>query len=317
MLESLGAKCNRYNSFPPQNLRRSQQRRLFLEVAFAFLALLSSTGVSHALNGTGLAQLGNYQNDYFTWYWGCDHPLAEDISGCRLQSAVESDASKSTILGADSNGDGIRDDVFNAITNSYLRKPNIKASSLAIARRYQRILSLKDSGDYTQINKAVAEINGYHDCIATAGGTDEDGIPKVIALQLNTAQRTRVYLSTLAEAYSVVDPSESIEVPACTTTTSGRKLSRKPTRTRSIYAKASKIDQRAVFFINGVSNTRNTATETIAALENSLDLSPIDLLYNKNHLLVQVFDLYIEKSGESGNHIFDTSAFWQMLTNTM
>jgi hypothetical protein len=53
-----------------------------------------------------------------------------------------------------------------------------------------------------------------------------------------------------------------------------------------------------LFFINGVLNNKEEARETKEKLEQMLNQKTVALEYNKNHMLGQLFDLWVHKVGE-------------------
>ena len=68
-----------------------------------------------------------------------------------------------------------------------------------------------------------------------------------------------------------------------------------------------------VFFINGVINTRKYAKETKKKLERMLNQKIVKLEYNKNHMLGQLFDLWVHKVGEIEVDKTGTIGFWQLV----
>jgi hypothetical protein len=231
---------------------------------------------------------------------------SEGIKGCRdsyipdprcLRAVKESEESKKTLLGTDADGDGIRDDIESAIDTQFTG--TIRTQTREMAKSYQKVLS--GTLNNKQINEQVAEIERLNACIRNTTADNADtGHRFITHKQLNTVDRTRTYLKRAAEAY---DAEGSPTFKDCDNSNS------KKTR----HKRKSNSEDLDIYFINGVRNSEEDAEDTKDKLEEVLDKSLEDPLYNKNNLLGQFFDVYVEKTGEVNVDKSGTGGFWNFI----
>ena len=233
------------------------------------------------------------------------------------QLIEEPAASRHRLLGFDADRDGIRDDIEKQIDAAFSGIVNHLTREMAIS--YQKILS--GALNNKQINQEVTEIERLNSCIRNATSSEaKTGHRFITHRQLNTIDRTRTYLQRTAEAYDTEGP------PAVKDCNSGNKNSttqlqrlempmfeswwRNSKAKRERRRLARKLTHTHLYFINGVMNNQREAKESKEKLRRLLYSTPITLLYNTNHLLLQFFDLWVHKSGEMIVDKGSTLRFW-------
>jgi hypothetical protein len=68
-----------------------------------------------------------------------------------------------------------------------------------------------------------------------------------------------------------------------------------------------------VYFINGVNTKEKDADESVKELQTLIKKNPVELLWNKNHTLKELLDLYVEKIGEVNVDKTDVPDFWNFV----
>jgi hypothetical protein len=103
------------------------------------------------------------------------------------------EAGKQTLLGIDSDGDGVRDDVQRYIALTYPDEPKVRAALTQFANQYQGLLPQADDRD-AAYNHAV-KLMRHLDCLVGIKGEDFIKIsPALRAVILNTRQRSLAYI---------------------------------------------------------------------------------------------------------------------------
>jgi len=114
----------------------------------------------------------------------------------------ESDESKATILGIDSDEDGVRDDVQEKIDFLYsYRNSYVHKKAREMARSYQEILS--DELSPGETIKRLSNISTAADCINKNGGDPNAGKHFLRSYQLSTYERARAFLRIAEHATQV------------------------------------------------------------------------------------------------------------------
>ena len=67
------------------------------------------------------------------------------------------------------------------------------------------------------------------------------------------------------------------------------------------------------YFINGVWNSKDKAEESQMELNTHLGKQSSKLLWNENDFLLDLYDVYIEKTGEVNNLEYKTTEWWGMI----
>ena len=196
-----------------------------------------------------------------------------------------------TLLGPDRNMNDIRDDIERAIDTHFTG--TIRTQTREMAKSYQKVLS--GTLNNKQINQQVAEIERLNTAIRDA--TDdkaETGYRFIAHRQLNTVDRTRTYLKRAAEAFDAERP------PLVNNSNNNSKES-------------SDLADYDIYFINGVMNSEDKANDSRKKLQEILNKDLKEPLYNKNHLLGQFFDIYVQKTGEERVDKTGTGGFWKFV----
>jgi hypothetical protein len=103
------------------------------------------------------------------------------------------EAGKQTLLGIDSDGDGVRDDVQRYIYLTYPNEPKVQAALIQFANQYQGLLPQADDRD-AAYNHAV-KLMQHLDCLVGIKGEDFIKIsPALRAVILNTKERSLAYI---------------------------------------------------------------------------------------------------------------------------
>ena len=236
-----------------------------------------------------------------------------------LKPTTEPNASKLRLLGFDSNRDGIRDDIERKIDAKFTG--SIRAQTRDMAKNYQKILS--GALSHKQINQHIAEIMRLDSCIHNAAlNRDDIGLDFITHRQLSTVERTKTYLQRAAGAYDAEGPpivkpcgnkaQNHIGLEAFIASTQGGVLLRNNSNARA-RLNPPNLNGYELFFINGVLNDKEKARETEKKLERMLDQKTVALAYNKNHMLGQLFDLWVHKTGEIEIDRTGTLGFWQLV----
>lgn len=219
-----------------------------------------------------------------------------------VYSPREAEESKKTLLGTDADGDGIRDDIESAIDAQFTG--TIKTQTREMAKSYQKVLSgtLNDK----QLNEQVAEIERLNACIRNETSDNaETGHRFITHRQLNTTARTRAYLTAARDAHYAEGPPDFKECGKSSQNKTRRKSSRK--------INAPDLSDYDVYFINGVNTNEENAKISKNKLQTLIKKNPVDLLWNQNHFILQLFDLYIEKTGEINIDNKGTKGFWDFI----
>lgn len=112
---------------------------------------------------------------------------------------VESDESIATILGIDSDEDGVRDDIQERIDLLYYYgNPYVHQKTREMARNYQELLS--DELSPGEAIKRLSSIATASDCININGGDPNAGSSFLMPYQLSTYQRSKAYLRIAGHA---------------------------------------------------------------------------------------------------------------------
>ena len=240
-----------------------------------------------------------------------------------LRSTKESEASKLRLLGFDLNRDGIRDDIERKINAKFTG--SIRTQTRGMAKHYQKILSGTLSNK--QINQRITEIESLNSCIHKASSNiDEKGLDFITHRQLSTVARTRAYLKAAAEAYDKAGPPKiqpcggqaktwghtRISWAVASSQGQGGGVLRSSSNARA-RLNPPKLNGYELLYINGVMNAKNEAEKTEKKLENMLHQKTVALEYNKNHMLGQLFDLWVHKTGEIEADKTGTIGFWQLV----
>jgi hypothetical protein len=240
---------------------------------------------------------------------------------CGPSKTREPDASKLRLLGFDSNRDGIRDDIERKINAIFTGR--IRTQTREMAKHYQKILSGTLSNK--QINQRITEIESLNSCIHKASSNiDEKGLDFITHRQLSTVARTRAYLKAAAEAYDKAGPPKIQPCGGQAKTKGHTHMSRAVASSQGTGMLSSSSNARArlnppnlngyeLLYINGVMNAKNEAEKTEKKLENMLHQKTVALEYNKNHMLGQLFDLWVHKVGELEADKTGTIGFWQLV----
>lgn len=244
-----------------------------------------------------------------------------------LKSTKEPHASKNTLLGIDSDRDGIRDDVKDSIEEKFGKNITVTNYTKDMAKRFQKILLGAPSNGGTlshkQVNQQVAKIKHLDACIQNKTNANGAGLQFLLPEQLNTVARTRAYLKAAAEAYDAEGPPvvedcgsstkslSSIKAFAATNNKGGGML--KGGSNNGVGIKKPNLNGYELFFINGVRNSEDQANESLDKLSGVLGIEPIKLEYNEDHLLGQLFDFWVHKVGESQVDKTGTLRFWLSL----
>ncbi len=232
-----------------------------------------------------------------------------------LKSTKEPDVSKLRLMGFDTNRDGIRDDIeikidakFTGIVRTHTRE---------MAKNYQKILS--GTLSHKQINRQITEIEHLDSCIRDAGSKNDDmGLRFITYRQLSTVDRTRTYLQRAAEAYDAEGPPTVKDCGNAKKNSSRKNLLMASTKGGGMARGSSKSNSKDlkdydIYFINGVMNNEGDAKKSRNKLQKILNKDFKEPLYNKNHLLSQFFDVYVEKTGEERIDKTGTGGFWRFI----
>jgi hypothetical protein len=247
-----------------------------------------------------------------------------------LKSTKKPSASKNTLLGTDSDRDGIRDDVQKKIKAKFGKNTTVTNYTMGMAKSFQKILLGAPSNGGTlshkSVNQEVAKIKHLDTCIQNKTNANGAGLQFLLPEQLNTVARTRAYLKAAAEAYDKAGP--PIVKPCASSTRSltggltsmeafvigniGGGILKGRSNTRAKLTPPN-LKGYELFFINGVLNNKEKAKETEKKLEKMLNQKTVELLYNENHLLGQFFDLWVHKAGEMIVDRDGTLRFWGVI----
>jgi hypothetical protein len=237
-----------------------------------------------------------------------------------LRSTKESDASKSRLLGFDSNRDGIRDDIERKINAKFT--DSIRTHTREMAKHYQKILS--GTLSHKQVNQQLTQINYLNECIQNTTNAKDAGLQFLLPEQLSTVARTRAYLKAAAEAYNKagspkVKPCGSsaktrshTDINGAVASSQGGGVLRSSSNARA-RLNPSNLNGYELFFINGVFNESKETVKTKKKLEQMLNQKTVALEYNRNHMLGQFFDLWVHKTGEIEVDKTGTIGFWQLV----
>ena len=67
------------------------------------------------------------------------------------------------------------------------------------------------------------------------------------------------------------------------------------------------------YFINGMWTSKKEAMESQEKLNSELGGQSAELLWNENDFLLDLYDIYIEKTGEINNLEYQTTEWWGMI----
>ena len=301
----------------------------------------SSKAQSNLTSGTYSYRLVRYISPYIRppFYFGRSYPQLRKQQKTEASKSVvvakpgkpsvviygeggESPQSEVMPMGTDSDRDGVRDDVQKKIEEKYGKNTPVTNYSMDMAKGFQKLLS--GALSHKQINQQLTQINHLNECIQNKTNAKDAGLQFLLPEQLNTVARTRAYLKAAAEAYDKAGPPN---VKPC----GSKAKTRGPTVMNGLVASSQgggmlrgnsnasarlnppNLKDYDVFFINGVMNTREYAKETKKKLERMLNQKVVKLEYNKNHMLGQLFDLWVHKVGEIEVDKTGTIGFWQLV----
>ena len=247
-----------------------------------------------------------------------------------LKSTKKPSASKNTLLGTDSDRDGIRDDVQKKIKAKFGKNTTVTNYTMGMAKSFQKILLGAPSNGGTlshkSVNQEVAKIKHLDTCIQNKTNANGAGLQFLLPEQLNTVARTRAYLKAAAEAYDKAGP--PIIKPCASSTRSltggltskeafiigniggGILKGRSNTRAKLTPPNLKGYD---VIFINGLRNDKRKALDGEDRLNEILGTNTVKLEWNENHMLGQFFDLWVHKVGEIQVDKTGTWRFWLSL----
>lgn len=234
----------------------------------------------------------------------------------------ESPQSKVMPLGADSDRDGVRDDVQEKIKQKFGKNKTVTNYSMDMAKGFQKVLS--GALSHKQINEQLTQINHLNECIQNKTNTNGAGLQFLLPEQLNTVARTRAYLKAAAEAYDKAGPPKVKPCGSSAKTRSQTDINGAVASSQGGGVLSSNLNARArlnppnlngyeLFFINGVLNKKRKARETKEKLAQMLNQKTVALEYNENHMLGQFFDLWVHKVGELEIDKTGTTGFWQLV----
>jgi hypothetical protein len=104
------------------------------------------------------------------------------------------EAGKQTLLGIDSDGDGVRDDVQRYIYLTYPEDPKVQAALIQFANEYQGLLL--QAGDRDAAYNHAVKLSRSLDCLGYIKGEDALKIsPALRAVILNTRERSLAYIT--------------------------------------------------------------------------------------------------------------------------
>jgi hypothetical protein len=260
---------------------------------------------------------GYVDGHYFDYY---------DSSSRCAQSNKKPSASKNTLLGIDSDRDGIRDDVQKKIEEKFGKNTTVTNYTKGMAESFQKILLGAPSNGGTlshkQVNQQVAKIKHLDACIQNKTNANGAGLQFLLPEQLNTVARTRAYLKAAAEAYDAEGPPVVEDCGSSTKSLSSMKAfvignigggilkGRSNTRTK---LNPPNLDGYEIIFINGVRNDEEKAGKGKKRLNEILGTNTVKLEWNENHMLGQFFDLWVHKVGEIQVDKTGTWRFWLSL----
>ena len=243
-----------------------------------------------------------------------------------LKSTKEPSASKNTLLGIDSDRDGIRDDVQKKIEEKFGKNTTVTNYTKGMAESFQKILLGAPSNGGTlshkQVNQQVAKIKHLDACIQNKTNANGAGLQFLLPEQLNTVARTRAYLKAAAEAYDAEGPPVIKDCGSSTKSLSSMKAfvignigggilkGRSNTRAKLNPPNLKGYD---VIFINGLRNDKRKALDGEDRLNEILGANTVKLEWNENHMLGQFFDLWVHKVGEIQVDKTGTWRFWLSL----
>jgi len=231
----------------------------------------------------------------------------------------ESPQSKVMPLGTDSDRDGVRDDVQEKIKQKFGKNKTVTNYSIDMAKGFQKVLS--GALSHKQINEQLTQINHLNECIQNKTNAKDAGLQFLLPEQLNTVARTRAYLKAAAEAYDKAGPPKAKPCGSKAKTRSQTDINGAVASSQRGGVLSSNSNARArlnlngyeLFFINGVLNDKENARETERNLKRMLNQKTVALEYNKNHMLGQIFDLWVHKVGELEVDKTGTLGFWQLV----
>lgn len=99
-----------------------------------------------------------------------------------------------TIVGVDSDSNGVRDDVQIAIANRYPSNTNAKLALSQAAKAIQHAFISQTSNDIQGLNNAFLEIIAATDCITITSPSPHEDITFIQILMENTNERSQAYI---------------------------------------------------------------------------------------------------------------------------
>jgi hypothetical protein len=234
----------------------------------------------------------------------------------------ESPQSKVMPLGTDSDRDGVRDDVQEKIKQKFGKNKTVTNYSMDMAKGFQKVLS--GALSHKQINEQLTQINHLNECIQNKTNAKDGGLQFLLPEQLNTVARTRAYLKAAAAAYDKAGPPKVKPCGSSAKTRSQTGINGAVASSQGGGVLSSNSNARArlnppnlngyeLFFINGVMNSKDEGYKISDKLEGMLNQKTVALEYNENHMLGQLFDLWVHKVGELEIDKTGTIGFWQLV----
>ena len=239
---------------------------------------------------------------------------------CGPSKTREPDASKLRLLGFDVNRNGIRDDIERKIIAKFTG--SIRTHTREMAKHYQKILS--GTLSHKQVNQQLTQINYLNECIQNKTNAKDAGLQFLLPEQLSTVARTRAYLKAAAEAYNKAGSPKVRPCDSQAKTWGHAHISRAVASSQGGGVLSNNSNARArlnppnlngykLFFINGVLTNKVKAKKNEEKLAQMLNQKTVALEYNKNHMLGQLFDLWVHKVGELEVDKTGTTGFWQLV----
>ena len=103
------------------------------------------------------------------------------------------DAGMATLLGVDSDNDGVRDDVQIAIANRYPANTNSQLALSQLATGIQDAFTAESTNDVNELNNTFQKIVSATDCITVTTSQPLQDIIFVQSLMANTSTRSDIY----------------------------------------------------------------------------------------------------------------------------
>lgn len=131
-------------------------------------------------------------------------PISIDGINFFIVKVQEKRSSLETMNGEDVDGNGVRDDVQNAINEKYINNDYLRTRSLLMAEYLQQVVV----GQTSNVINVLTQVYHLENCI-NLYGADEDGQAFVMPLVLNTYQRSIAFLERARDAIAIAGTPEA------------------------------------------------------------------------------------------------------------